>query len=466
MAPRRGAGYKGSVRRPRMGSLAAAVGLLTAAGPLWAGSDSHYQDTLIGERAAGMGGAFTAISDEATGAFYNPAGIARARADLIQVSMSAFRLRQKEIRVADICGREVENDHGSFLSFPAALGFVKLIDGGSLRHAVGLTLAVPASDKIAFASSESNIQCSFAGVDFGQSEFRVERILEGGVTYALALSSRLSLGLGLAFSVRSLSSTQLSIAVASSRDGDRAQISTTGSVLESNVWSSFLRLGVLWQATDHLSLGLAVVTPAVRLHSHGRLDLLAGGSIFDANEPLPSGDASALFLEDAEFYFQTPWALAFGAALSTERGLTLAADLRVHLPVAGYRTVASPDLRPDEAPYAIRRLIVNANLGASYALSADWELRAGLFTNFSAVPEDALEASWLGERIDLFGATLGASLTADEHSSLGAALQAQMGRGESLSARLDAETAALDLPRTPVDELSIILYVGGRYDLR
>lgn len=459
-------GYKDAVRSGPSVGLGALIGLVASSTPLQAGSDSHYQDTLIGERAAGMGGASVALSDEATGAFYNPAGIARARADLIQVSMSAFRLRQKEIRVADVCGREVENDHGSFLSFPAALGFVKLVDGGALRHAIGLTLAVPASDKIAFASSEANIECAFAGVDFGQSEFRVERIIEGGLTYALALSPRLSFGLGLAFSVRSLSSTQLSIAVGSSPDGTRSQISTTGSVLESNVWSSFLRLGALYEPVEGLALGLALVTPSLRLHSHGRLDLLAGGSIFDAGEDLPSGDASALVLDDAEFYFQTPWSLAFGAALRTEFGLLLAADLRVHLPVAGYRTVASPRLDPEEAPYSERTLIVNANLGASYLLDAAWELRAGLFTNFSAVPSGELERSWLGEHLDLLGATIGASLTPDEHSSVGAALQLQVGRGESLSARLDAQTAALDLVRTPIDEFSLILYVGGRYDLR
>lgn len=442
------------------------LGLLAASAPSWAGSDSHYQDTLIGERAAGMGGAFTALSDEATGAFYNPAGIARARADLIQVSMSAFRLRQKEIRVADICGREVQNDHGSFLSFPAALGFVKLAQTGRLKHALGLTLAVPVSDKIAFASSESDIQCEFAGVDFGQSEFRVERIIEGGFTYALAPSSRLSFGLGLAFSVRSLSSTQLSIAVRTDHEGSRAQIATTGSVLESNVWSSFLRLGMLYEPFDGLSLGVAIVTPSVRLHSHGRLDLLLGGSTFDANEPLPSGNASALFLEEADFYFQTPWSFAFGAALKIPSGLTLAADARLHLPIGGYRSVASPRLDPEEAPYSERSVVVNANLGASYALTPDWELRAGMFTNFSAIPSGAIERVLVGEHIDLFGATLGASLTTDERSSLGAALQFQVGRGESLSARLDTQTAEVTLPRTPVDEFSVILYVGGRYDLR
>ena len=35
----------------------------------------HYANFLIGERAMGLGGAFTAVADDASGIFYNPAGL-------------------------------------------------------------------------------------------------------------------------------------------------------------------------------------------------------------------------------------------------------------------------------------------------------------------------------------------------------------------------------------------------------
>jgi hypothetical protein len=41
-----------------------------------AADDTHYQDFLVGEHALGIGGAFTAIADDASAAFYNPAGLA------------------------------------------------------------------------------------------------------------------------------------------------------------------------------------------------------------------------------------------------------------------------------------------------------------------------------------------------------------------------------------------------------
>ena len=37
--------------------------------------DGHYQNFLVGERAAGMGGAFTAIANDPSGTYYNPAGL-------------------------------------------------------------------------------------------------------------------------------------------------------------------------------------------------------------------------------------------------------------------------------------------------------------------------------------------------------------------------------------------------------
>lgn len=35
----------------------------------------HYSNLLIGDRAIGFGGAYTAIADDASGVYYNPAGL-------------------------------------------------------------------------------------------------------------------------------------------------------------------------------------------------------------------------------------------------------------------------------------------------------------------------------------------------------------------------------------------------------
>ena len=48
--------------------------------------DAHYKNMLIGERAATMGGSYVAVSDDSTGCYYNPGGIAYAVGDSLSGS--------------------------------------------------------------------------------------------------------------------------------------------------------------------------------------------------------------------------------------------------------------------------------------------------------------------------------------------------------------------------------------------
>ena len=50
----------------------------------------HYKNLLIGERPAGMGGAYSGVSDTPEGAFYNPAGMAYAVGRSLSVSVNAY----------------------------------------------------------------------------------------------------------------------------------------------------------------------------------------------------------------------------------------------------------------------------------------------------------------------------------------------------------------------------------------
>ena len=54
----------------------------------------HYANVLAGDRAMGLGGAFTAISDDASGVIYNPAGLAFALSNDISASANAFYTKE------------------------------------------------------------------------------------------------------------------------------------------------------------------------------------------------------------------------------------------------------------------------------------------------------------------------------------------------------------------------------------
>lgn len=54
----------------------------------------HYSNLLIGPRALGLGGAFTALSDDASGLFYNPGGLALQNSLEVSASINTFYLKK------------------------------------------------------------------------------------------------------------------------------------------------------------------------------------------------------------------------------------------------------------------------------------------------------------------------------------------------------------------------------------
>lgn len=67
---------------------------LTTTFTLWADS-YHNINELIGERATGMGGAYTAISDDPSGIVYNPAGLSYAFSNSASVSANVYSEQEK-----------------------------------------------------------------------------------------------------------------------------------------------------------------------------------------------------------------------------------------------------------------------------------------------------------------------------------------------------------------------------------
>lgn len=56
----------------------------------------HYNSVIIGERPAGMGGAYTAVSDDAAGLFHNPAGTVFSFGSNLSVSANAYTTSTKK----------------------------------------------------------------------------------------------------------------------------------------------------------------------------------------------------------------------------------------------------------------------------------------------------------------------------------------------------------------------------------
>src|SRR2546423_13210632 len=71
-------------------SLAGAVLLASAATSGSRADDSNFRPYIVGGRAAGMGGAFTALADDGSGPYYNPGGIAFAKRTSLSLTASVY----------------------------------------------------------------------------------------------------------------------------------------------------------------------------------------------------------------------------------------------------------------------------------------------------------------------------------------------------------------------------------------
>ncbi len=94
----------------------------------------HYSNVLVGARSVGMGGAFGAVADDASGVYYNPAGLAFALSNDISASANAFY--SKETSYLKTLGDEpfIEESAGSLSPF---FGGLQKLD----RYVPGLVFA-------------------------------------------------------------------------------------------------------------------------------------------------------------------------------------------------------------------------------------------------------------------------------------------------------------------------------------
>ena len=436
----------------------AAAALMAWPGAARADSNSHYQDMVVGERAAGMGGAFTALASEATGAHYNPAGIVAASSTVIQLSMSAYKLRSREVDVADLCGTKLSEDDDTFFSFPASFGFVKQFHTGSVHHGLGLTLVMPHTSKVGYSFLERDGKCGPLGFDIGGSQMVVDRVLFGGVSYAIQPWRFLQLGVTVGLSVRSATHTGLMV---QRWKNPKAQMRPYISFLNADVslWSLYFAAGVIVAPTERLRIGLSFTSPHVRLSGSGRLDWLEAQAM-----PAEWRQSALDVLDDAEFYWEVPFRLALGVAYSGDR-FTVAADVTLHGAVAPYEVYTHARL-PANTEVNARDVVVNGNLGGELKLPKGIVLRLGAFTNFSSEPDD--EPLVDAERIHMFGGTFGGSWVSDKGSSLSTAVVVQYGRGEVTGYKLSYSGASfkVEQPRVRTEDLVVIVTVGGSYDLR
>ncbi len=166
----------------------------------------HYKNLLVGTKAIGLGGAFTAISDDLSAVFYNPAGLTNTKSSN-SASISTFAWEKSTYR--DVFSNGDDFSRSSFNIVPSFLGIGDNKDG--FYWSIGFAVSDMSTERN-YAETEGPLLdqagntvgklYEFGNIDLDNSSFDL------ALGAALEMTSNLSMGASLIFKYKNFETVQ------------------------------------------------------------------------------------------------------------------------------------------------------------------------------------------------------------------------------------------------------------------
>jgi long-chain fatty acid transport protein len=424
---------------PGLGRPTAALSLV---GALWASAaradDTQYAPYPLGGRAVGLGGAFTALADDPSGVYYNPAGLVDVGKSSLQVSTNLYGV---ELAVGDsvlgaVASALVDLDRvfAELQIIPVAaggvLGFGDRDGDGLYRHAYALGAFVPDARTL-------NVQTSAAAASTQDAYRRLvaDRTFHAAAAYAYRVDEVWRVGLTGTLSYRTLLDQEQTATRVRLADG-RDSFSTTESTISLAVAALRFTFGLKAQLADDVTLGLALSTPSARVWDSASIRLT------ESRGDPSSGQSRFELIDDARVRgdTRTGTELRVGLARSFPDWSTLSFDLVAYAPtryqLIEAETAGAVSTLVDRLSLVseVRRLwVINAAVGYERVIDGDLTWAVGAYTNLSSAP-DVPPGSLDDDRLPHID-TLGASATVglwSEHTATTVGLTGSYGWGRDV----------------------------------
>ena len=233
--------------------------------PIFASEPYNNIYGFFGERAAGLSGAYTALSDDPSGAYYNPAGLAFAHQDGFSISASNLQSITKSYKGIDTPGQVYSQGSGGFQ--PNFLGILKRVDNYKIGFSIinSYTYSFDRTDQINIPLVSPNIDQTRNYVKENYSQLLM------GPSFAFLLSNKLSIGATLYYvrDTKTIGKTQF--------QRFRDSTSVIRSIVDNRDTGGLLPiLGIQYQPFTKLSFGASLrrifVTGGNRLYNEVYVD--------------------------------------------------------------------------------------------------------------------------------------------------------------------------------------------------
>ena len=354
------------------------IALCTSAAATSFAVGPNYNSILIGDRAAGMGGAFTGLSgDPSACSFYNPATLARMEGTSLSATATLYtRYDTGYGDTSNFLGATARANRGNFKSIPSSTGSVAAFG----PFAVGISIVMPEYQFFSGTiQSTSNVTTLQNVTD--------ENLWLGG-NLALNLDERSSVGLSIYYTSRYYQRSFID----ELRNGADTRITTEEKSFTQN---SFVPvLGYFYRLNANWSAGLSYRAPSIPMFGRGQF---FRSSLDTANLTDPNLN-QRFDRTNISAHTKIPSRLNFGLAYQEPFQRVFSIDISHHFAEA-YR-----DMELLEASrYVDLKPMTNLNLGSEFFLKHWLRLRFGAFTNFSASPEPSVSGGIKGAHVDMWG---------------------------------------------------------------
>ncbi len=382
------------MRRLRVG-VAATVPLLLFCGR--ALGQANYQNYLVGERAAAMGGAYTALADDASGAYYNPAGTAFSAGSSISASANLYGYVTTTQQDALGAGRDVSSR--GFNPIPSSVGSLFKV-GEPAPYGRPITLGFQVFAPNSFTRDTELLTTDAAGRDLALSERINWNVMFLGPTAAYRMSEGLSVGAGAYLQYASYSFRQASLTADAA--GTSAQ---RWRLWELDSFGVVGNLGVNYR-DGMLHVGASVWSPTIELAGDSTRTSYCTAI---ASGPCSATAPSSRTSERGKARFLEPLHGTLGVAIAEHRSFAVALDVSLYAPVK-FDLV---DLAG--TPHIDNHVTVNANVGGELYVTRKIPLRLGFWTNLSANREPSVSSPQNRvEAIDFYGISAGSGYLSDK----------------------------------------------------
>lgn len=360
----------------------------------------------MGERGAMLGGAYTALSEDISGSYYNPAGLAFIDKFSLSMTANMYSLRKESRK--DENGSVMKVDTVDLL--PTTFGF------NLSWSRVTAAFSIYQTDQLKFSSIYSN------GVVTDKFEIDMKSYLMGP-SVAVRLLNSLSVGTSLFYRYYK---GQVAFFIGSD-DALYQSDYTYGGLIVS--------VGAKYHVIENLKIGINYQAESIFINGKNTYVYTDTSAANNEVSDTIKGE------------MRSPHRIAAGVAWESPKAFTISCDFIYYLPIDYSQPHEMMSVTDDQARYK-EKAHFDISLGGEVFLNDSFSLRMGFFTNTSGAPVEKK-----AERVNMYGGTFGLGYYRENLSS---------GIGFSLAyADTDYQTGTNNPVAAKYRRLAIGITLGG-----